>query len=670
MKRLLMFFLCIICNNVPAKAQYEERSRQMGVNHLHVMGILMGGGAVMIDYDNDGYEDLFLTGGAQPDKLYRNINGQFFKDVTMNSGILASSEFITMAASAGDYNNDGHQDLFVSTDDGFRNLLFENNGDGTFTERGTEAGISTPTVWSMGSVFTDINLDGYLDLYVINYIEQNGLVYNEAGEVVGFRHDCFANELYINNQDGTFRDETQAYGAGNEGCGLAVRSTDFNDDNFPDLYVANDFGEWVIPNTALLNAYPQGTLIDISDSVALNSGIYGMGIAEGDPDADGLPDYYVTNIASNVFHHQQANRTFLERATELGIDNTFSYNQTNATSWGAFFFDFDNDGNEDLFVCNGFIGAADFLNTNLEDPNKLYKGDGQLGFTDVSTAAGIDSDWVGRGAVYADWDNDGYQDIIVANTYLNEGIGIYRAQLYKNKSDRSNHWLKVLLVGTTSNRDAFGSTIRAYTGEKVFYKHYTASGSHASHHSNFVYLGLGASEQVDSLHISWPSGEEAWLYDIQIDRTIQVVEGSSDIETLGCMDSAARNYDPAATISTGCDYPFGGCMDIRADNYDRFAEVDDGSCSYTTVGVEEVAKSSWFFANPAKDQLILVGAYFPLGKAYSLYVYNEEGKLVFQQSSWTGEALTLPYELKTGVYIVSAIDDEGTIKKQKLIIQK
>lgn len=642
----------------------------MGVSHLHVMGILFGGGVAVIDFDNDGFEDLYLTGGAQPDKLYRNINGKFFKDVTATAGISVVADYVTMAVSAGDYNNDGYKDLFISTDNGLRNLLLTNNGNGTFTERAIEAGIGAPTVWSMGSAFGDIDLDGDLDLYVINYIKNNRLVYNEAGEVVGFRHDCFDNELYLNNGDGTFSNVTSGYAANNDGCGLAVRFTDINYDKAPDIYIANDFGEWVVPNSAYLNTYPDPGFINLSDSLALNSAIYGMGIAAGDPDEDGLLDYYVTNIGTNVFHHQQANGVFVEKAVELQIDNTESYNGNSATSWGTFFFDFDNDSHEDLFVCNGYIGAADFLKTNIDDPNKLFKGDGQLGFIDVSIESKINSDWVGRGAVYADWDNDGYQDIVVANTYLNEGIGVYRTLLYKNTVSRANHWLKVKLQGTSSNRDAYGATLRFYVQGRILVRQFFSSGSHSSHHSNYVYVGLGPEEQVDSIQVIWPSGLETTLQDIVADQTIQIVEGELSFDVIGCMDAASRNYNPSATVSSGCDYPFGGCRDIRADNYDKFAEIDNGSCIYTTVGLESTASSqTWSFVNPVKNVLSLAHG-SKVEDVLRLQVIDDTGKVVFEYSGWRGEDLVLPDGLKSGIYIVSAYTGARPVKTQKLLIQQ
>ena len=179
-------------------------------------------------------------------------------------------------------------------------LRIHNNGDGSFTELAATTGVAGDRLWSMGASFADVDQDGDLDLYVINYLLQSRFINNEANEVIGFRHICYGNHFYQNNGSGSFTDITLSSGADDEGCALAVTFTDIDTDGDQELYIANDFGAWVTPNALFDQDDSQSRYLDIADSLGLNIGIYGMGIAAGDPNADGLFDYYITNIGPNV----------------------------------------------------------------------------------------------------------------------------------------------------------------------------------------------------------------------------------------------------------------------------------------------------------------------------------------------------------------------------------
>ncbi|NNE54667.1 MAG: VCBS repeat-containing protein, partial [Flavobacteriales bacterium] len=283
---------------------FVEISGEVGIEHLHSATAYMGGGCAWLDFNNDGWEDLYVTGGLISDRLYRNNGDGSFSDVTAGSGLEFTELANTMGVCTGDVDRDGNEDIFVITWRSTTNsqlapsMLFINQGNGLFFEQAEEMGI-TEAAYSVGGSMIDVNGDGWLDLYSGNYVATPGFLY-EDGAVVGFDHECYEDWIYINNQDGTFTEMAAELNATNDGCTLAVAGTNYDRDEDVDLMIINDFGQWVLPNQ--LFEYQNGgdTLINISAQTAVDVGLYGMGVAVGDYDEDLDLDYYVTNLGRNV----------------------------------------------------------------------------------------------------------------------------------------------------------------------------------------------------------------------------------------------------------------------------------------------------------------------------------------------------------------------------------
>ncbi len=644
---------------------FNEVSRAIGVNHLTISFNLIGGGLAFFDYDNDGHEDLIVIGGAAQDRLFRNNGDGTFTDETIKAGLNNSNYFKTQAVVTGDINNDGFREIFIATDIGNPNILYLNNGDGTFTNISEGAGIIHES-WSLGATLLDFNQDGMLDIYVINYIEENNALED------GFAHTCFPNFLYLNKGNNQFEEVASTYLVDEEGCGVAVTSFDENKDGKTDIYIANDFGEFIVPNVYFQNNFPN-SFEDKSVSSGLDAHIYGMGIGLGDIDNDGHTDLYTTNIGRNVLYHNNGNGTYTDLTTSAGVENT-NYEDLFTTSWGAVFFDYDLDGAEDLFVSNGFIPASDFIKTSEVDPNKLYRNNGDLTFEDVTIEENIFNDEISRGAAYSDFDHDGDLDLAVVK--LGKVLGSPGNMLfYQNKSSTGNHWLQVKLEGTTSNRDAYGSTVYAYHGNTIWSQEISGGSSHASQNSSIAHFGLGNTETIDSLVVRWPNGETVTLINIEADHTYYIVENTAGYEILGCTDSNSINYDPEATLNQGCIFSIFGCTDPRAENYnptatednntcefsfevegcmddtalnfDKYASVDDGSCSYVLNAKIENSKTKVYPTRWSNSFIIESNE-----PQLEVKMYSFEGKLVHHHKYTNGPKFKISPEINPGSYIL------------------
>jgi len=299
----------------------------------------------------------------------------------------------------------------------------------------------------------------------------------------------------------------------------------------------------------LSNDFPANSFTGLSQS-QLNAALYGMGIAIGDYDQDGDFDYYVTNIGSNFLFQNDGNQVFEEVASLAGVENSITPEGKNTTGWGTFFFDYDNDTYLDLFVSNGFVPAFDFLPTSVNDPNKLYKNQGDGTFTDLSDEFNLSDNSINRGSIFGDYDNDGDLDFFVVTlNYIGQGV---KSLLYNNQENGPNNWLKFKLEGTSSNRDAIGTRLLLFTGDKKLIREIGAGSSHASQNTNVIHFGLGIAPKADSLWVIWPGGFTQVLYDIEANQTIFFKEGENNYKLAGCTDPRATNYDSTALHDFGC----------------------------------------------------------------------------------------------------------------------
>ena len=481
-----------------------------------------GNGCAFFDYDKDGYQDILLIGGSTIEgiqkggdplcALYHNEGNGRFREVTAQAGL--SARGWGMGVTVADFDNDGWDDFYVT---GYgSNVLYRNNGDGTFTDVTQKAGV-VDGGWSTGCAFGDYDGDGFVDLFVVHYLQFDLKNMPEWGSKPycayrGIPVHCGPkglppenDRLYHNNGDGTFTDVSRSAGLVQEKqfYGFTAVWTDYNDDGLPDVYVANDS----TPNLLYRNN-GNGTFTE----VALTTGVAvsedgheqaGMGIAIGDYNGDGLLDIFVTNFSddySTLYRHEPDN-TFTDVSTRSGL-GTATWNNL---KWGTGFIDYDNDGLPDLFTTNGHIyPEVDAYNfgTRYRELNQVFRNLGNGRFLDIQgeVGPGFRVARSSRGAAVGDYDNDGDPDILVVN--LNDA-----PFLLENRGGNRNSWIGFDAEGTHSNRNAVGSRIRVRAGNRVWTQEVRSSGSYISHNDRRILFGLGEFPAIDSAEIRWPDGE-------------------------------------------------------------------------------------------------------------------------------------------------------------------
>lgn len=509
--------------SLPAQS-FTEVSLVSGVDHMYRASTKMGGGAAFFDYDGDGDEDLYVTGGLDGDRLYANDGTGVFSDVTAAAGLSFVAGYETMGVVTGDLDNDGDRELLVTTAEDFPNLLLRNEGNGTFTDITQSCGLLPDSSWSTSATLADYDQDGLLDIYVINYVLDIDVIQDSIGNAIGFDPTCLPNFLYHNDGNLSFSNVSDAMMVADTGCGLAVTFTDHDRDRQQAIFIANDHGQWHEPNK--LFEYPgSGPFNDLTVPTAMDARMYGMGIATGDFDHDRDLDYYVTNIGANGLFVQQANGTFSDSAAWRGVLND-SVSGWNTTGWGTAFFDYDNDTWQDLYVCNGEVTVLPFIQNATEDPDKLYKNDGSGAFTDVTMATSLGDSGRGRGMAYADYDADGDLDLAVVVIHWDTLSGTHTL-LYRNDLSNSHHYLQISLEGTLSNRDAYGTLLEITVGGDRWLHEVSCGGSHLSQHSAIAHFGLGTATSVDQLDIYWPNGGHEVYTGLPVDTLLHIREDSS-----------------------------------------------------------------------------------------------------------------------------------------------
>jgi enediyne biosynthesis protein E4 len=493
----------------------------------------IGAGGAFFDYDNDGLLDIYLVNGAHlPDlkkseagfynQLYRNNGNGVFTDTTEKAGVAGRGYGGGVAA--GDYDNDGHEDLYVTTYQG--NILYRNKGDGTFADVTNQAGV-TDGKWSTSAAFLDYNNDGKLDLFVTHYVKftfENNVVCKDWEGRPYYCHpdvyDGLPNSLYRNNGDGTFTDVSMAAGIHNpQGKGLGVVAADYDGDGHIDIFVAND----AVANFLYHNR-GDGTFEDVTLISGTGYDRNGrpqscMGTDFGDYDRDGKLDLIVTNLEfeTHTLYRNKGDGTFEDSTQETGVAQaTFYY-----AGWGTKFFDFDNDGFEDLFIANG--GLLDNIELHKKGvtyaQSKLLLRNSNGKFINETKRYGTDllKPTVARGAAFGDYDNDGDIDVLVLNN-------AQPPNLFRNDGGNLNHWFQIKLVGTKSNRNAIGARVTVTAGDLRLADQVRGGGSYLSASDYRLHFGLGKRTQIDSLEIRWPSGSEQRLKNIKANQLMIVHE--------------------------------------------------------------------------------------------------------------------------------------------------
>jgi len=534
----------------PASAQirFEEIAKQAGLDirlknaasgRFHQVE-LMPGGVAALDFDNDGCMDLFFTNGATipelrksgPEfwnRLYRNNCDGTFTDVTAKAGV--GGEGYSMAVATADFDNDGLCDIFVAGVN--RNILYRNLGDGRFADVTAKAGLAgidpkRGKMWSISAGWLDYDNDGWLDLFVSNYVAWDPAAEPVCG-AAGSRFYChpkeyagLPNQLFHNNRDGTFTDVSERSGiARHIGKGMGVAFADFDGDGFTDVFVANDSVRHF-----LFRNQGDGTFreIGLEAGVALRedgAAIAGMGVDFRDFDNDGRPDLVVSGMINDgflLFRNLGKRSLFENFAQRAGLE----MGTRQLTGWSLGMYDLDNDGWRDLFfACSHFPALEPYIGRGAALANRVFRNIGGKRFEDVSAGAGADFQQAAlhHGTAFADFDNDGRIDVVV--TTLDGPV-----KLFHNITAGAGHWLAIRLRGTRSNRQGLGAVVTVTLPDgRMLYGHATTSVGYASSSEPLVRFGLGPHTGVKQVEVRWPGGASQKLSDVRGDRIVEIEEG-------------------------------------------------------------------------------------------------------------------------------------------------
>ena len=519
---------------------------------------IMGGGCAFIDYDNDGWMDVFILGGRRLDsippgasnRLYHNNRDGTFTDVTAQAGLIDAGWAVGVCV--GDYNNDGFEDLFLTYFG--QNRLYRNNGNGTFTDVTAQAGLgSKSTRFGSGCTFVDYNRDGWLDLFVSNYADVDLATMPKPSlerpncNFEGVPVNCGpsglplpSHLLYHNNGDGTFTDVSKESGVGalHGSYGLTAAAFDVDDDGWPDIFVACD----TTPSLLLMNNH-DGTFREeaLMRGVALDDAgkeMAGMGVGIGDYNCDGRLDIVRTHYMNQPtgLYRNQGKGEFDDVTASAGL-----IHERRFVSWGVGLVDLDNDSNPDIFLVTGQVyPELEAVNPKYprRGPRILFRNRGNGTFVQIpeDSQPALSERHVSRGCAFGDFDNDGDLDILIMNQ--NEPPSLLR-----NDAPQQNHWIKVRLNGTKSNRSAIGAKVTIRCGSKVQVQEVMSQSSYVSANDPRLHFGLGAADSVE-LEVRWPLGTIEVHKKVPADRLITLQEGSSSFKVEKFSPAAASTSQP------------------------------------------------------------------------------------------------------------------------------
>jgi hypothetical protein len=526
--------------------RFTEISRQAGITFKHLfspekkyIAESMSGGVALFDYDNDGYLDIYFVNSLTVDLakshqktrsvLYHNNGDNTFTDVTDKAGV--GDIGFGMGVAVGDYNNDGFEDLYVTCLG--PNHLFKNNGNGTFRDVTLKAGVNDPR-WSTGAAFVDYDNDGKLDLFVSNYVDLDFNHLPEFGvgptcQFKGVPVQCgprglpgAGDSLYHNNGDGTFSDVSKKAGVSdpNGYYGLGVICSDFDEDGFVDIFVANDS----TPNF-LYHNNGDGTFKEIAFLLGIAVNGSGseqgcMGVTLGDYDHDGELDLFITNFDDeyNILYHHDGRNSF----TDVSFSSKVAQVSLPYVGWGTKFFDYDNDGWADLFVANGHVypQRGHYLQREF-----LHHNNRNGTFSEVASQMGsaLVEERVGRGVAFGDIDNDGDVDIVVNNLDVSP-------QLLRNDGGNTNNSVLIKMIGVKSNRDGIGARVKIVSGDLTQIDEVHSGGSYLSQSDLRLPFGLEQRTKIDLIEVHWPSGTVDKVANTGVNKIVTIKEGHGVVE--------------------------------------------------------------------------------------------------------------------------------------------
>jgi hypothetical protein len=520
----------------PTLPVFTDVTKQAGISFRHCLGDdeisniveATGSGCAFLDFDGDGWMDIYAVNGrylegiSDPDsryknvrttsRLYRNKGDGTFEDVTEKAGVGAFG--YGMGVAVGDYDNDGHPDIYV-TNFG-KNILYHNNGNGTFTDVTAKAGVACGQ-WSVGAIWIDYDKDGYLDLFVGNYLEFDNKyrLFYEADVYPGpLAYPGQLSVLYHNNHDGTFTDVSAKAGINKKGRAMGVLSADYDDDGWPDIFVANDaMQNYMYHNNG------NGTFTEVGIECGTAFGQHGNAVSSmggdfADFDGDGKLDLMVPAMNYIGIFRNLGRGLFEEISVPTGVARV----SAQFWSWGGDFMDFDNDGWPDLLIANGdghrlSEKQEQLLMRNVAGPS------GQRVFVDVSRSVGpyFDTRSVARGLATGDFDNDGDLDFFVLNIDQ-------PSVLLRNDGGNRNNWITLQLIGTKSNRDGIGAKVTVRSGDFIQVAEKMSASSYLSQNDPRLHFGLGQRTMVDEVTIQWPSGRTQKLKEVKANQFLKVIE--------------------------------------------------------------------------------------------------------------------------------------------------